>query len=70
MNFSFVDKCLNKETSIECIDEWVEAWHNGDGSTQELHEYLGMTWEEYSKWCITHSMLAEIISSRLNNGSN
>jgi len=30
----------------------------------ELHEYLGMTWKEYSIWAIKPSFLAEIVSTR------
>lgn len=25
----------------------IEAWHNGAGKGSELHEYLGLTWEQY-----------------------
>lgn len=28
----------------------IEAWHRGDGAGLELHEYLGMTWEQYKAW--------------------
>ena len=32
------------------IDDFVEKWHEDENTTQELHEYLGMSWEEYSAW--------------------
>ena len=32
------------------IDDFVEKWHEDENATQELHEYLGMSWEEYSVW--------------------
>lgn len=28
-------------------EEMIEAWHEGAGKGQELHEYLGLTWDEY-----------------------
>ena len=31
----------------------VEEWHNGEGYSLEyenLHEYLGVTWEQYCKY--------------------
>lgn len=35
-------------------DDWVEAWHVApDGtaaSRRELHEHLGLTWEQYRAW--------------------
>lgn len=31
----------------EEFDQKVEEWHGGAGAGLELHEYLGMTWDEY-----------------------
>lgn len=31
------------------IDDLVDEWHKGD-SDLPLHEYLGMTWDEYQAW--------------------
>lgn len=31
------------------IDDLIDQWHNGD-SELSLHEYLGMTVEEYEEW--------------------
>jgi hypothetical protein len=31
------------------IDDAIDAWHAG-GSNMELHEFLGMTWEEYRQF--------------------
>lgn len=31
-------------------DTLVDAWHDGHGDSKTLHEYLGMTWEEYGRW--------------------
>lgn len=31
------------------LDDLVEEWHDND-DPRPLHEYLGMTWEQYSEW--------------------
>lgn len=45
------------------IDDWVERWHTGD-SKQELHEFLGMTWEEYGNWVAAPAALPHIVAIR------
>jgi len=32
------------------LDDLIERWHEGDGEGMELHEYLGMSREEYRRW--------------------
>lgn len=35
----------------ENIDDLVAAWHDSPTTeTRELHEYLGLTWDEYRAW--------------------
>lgn len=36
--------------TTEEFDTLVEKWHQGDGTGLKLHEYLGMTWEEYKSY--------------------
>lgn len=36
----------------ENIDELIEAWHTGN-SKESLHEYLGLTFEQYAHWVQT-----------------
>lgn len=33
----------------ENIDQYIEEWHNSS-TDLELHEYLGLTWEQYARW--------------------
>lgn len=41
---------LNKRTvTEENIHDLIDEWHDGD-SSQELHEFLGFTFEEYARW--------------------
>ena len=50
------------------VDDYVEAWHeSGDEETRELHEYLGMTWEEHGVWVITPRALPTILAARRAN---
>lgn len=35
------------------IHDRIAQWHDGDGAGQELHEYLGLTWDEYKNWIQT-----------------
>lgn len=35
------------------LDEMVEEWHDGPDDGIELHEYLGLTWQEYKSWTET-----------------
>jgi hypothetical protein len=47
------------------IDDFVEAWHeSGDDETRELHEYLGLTWEEYGVLMMTSRALPLILAAR------
>jgi hypothetical protein len=46
---SFVDKFLAGEVKETDIDDYISEWHESTSSLT-LHEYLGMTWEEYGRW--------------------
>ena len=36
--------------STDDIDDAVERWHELPEDGKSLHEYLGMTWDEYCEW--------------------
>jgi hypothetical protein len=41
----------NKENvSSEIIDDKIDAWYNDKETKLELHEYLGMSLDEYREW--------------------
>ena len=61
---TFVDKCLSGEALTDEIDDYINNWHEGEGQDLELHDYLGLTWEEYSLWGTRPSILPSIFSSR------
>jgi len=41
---------FNSDLSDKLVRNKIEAWHNGSGSSQELHDYLGWSWEEYKQY--------------------
>lgn len=45
------------------IDDWVERWHGSD-TGMELHEFLGMTREEYANWASAPDALEHIVAIR------
>ncbi|PZU96024.1 MAG: hypothetical protein DCE90_11395 [Pseudanabaena sp.] len=65
MNSSFIEKCINGDASLDEIDNYIDEWHDSDSDMSlELHEFLGMTWEEYSLWVVKPRFLAWIINAR------
>lgn len=61
----FMSLALNGQVLIDEIDDFVDAWHDGD-SDLELSEFLGMTLEEYSLWASDGSMIDLILLARKN----
>ena len=39
------------DAEIERLMDKIDEWHEGD-SNVELHEFLGMTWEEYKVFAL------------------
>lgn len=66
---SFIDLCLSGDVLEDEIDSFVDSWHEDDETALELHEYLGMSWEEYSVWATRPSILPFILSARKNGTS-
>jgi hypothetical protein len=59
---------LNGDVLAEEIDDFVDAWHEGEGAG-ELHEFLGMTNEEYSLWIANPDFLEIILAARYKHQS-
>lgn len=50
----FYDLYVNNLVNKEQIHSFIEVWHNTDfGFDYELHDFLGMTKEQYNKWVET-----------------
>jgi len=60
---SYVDYRLASPANAEPIDLWVQRWHEGDG-WGSLHEFLGMTRDEYASWVRDASYLDRVLASR------
>jgi hypothetical protein len=60
---NFVSKCLAGLALAEEIDDYVDSWH-ADGHGLQLHEFLGLSWEEYALWVEKPDALGAILFSR------
>ncbi|HEX9466031.1 MAG TPA: hypothetical protein VGB82_25810 [Alphaproteobacteria bacterium] len=61
-NESFVDLCAKGHALLEDIDAFVSDWHDHPHD-MPLHEFLGMTWPEYSLWISEPDILAHIVTA-------
>ena len=59
---SFIDMCLSGEALLDDIDDFVDRWHDGD-SALPIHEYLGMTRDEYLSWVRNPDVLPQIVGA-------
>ena len=60
---TFVDLCLGGSVLAEEIDDFVDAWHDGD-SSEPIYDYLGMTRDEYGLWVEKPRLLHMILEAR------
>ncbi len=63
---SFVDHCRSGQASVADMDDYVERWHAGPCAV-DLHDYLGMTWDEYAAWVANPDLLPLIIKAHEGN---
>nr|VFK27282.1 MAG: hypothetical protein BECKMB1821G_GA0114241_102638 [Candidatus Kentron sp. MB]VFK31100.1 MAG: hypothetical protein BECKMB1821I_GA0114274_102038 [Candidatus Kentron sp. MB]VFK75520.1 MAG: hypothetical protein BECKMB1821H_GA0114242_102437 [Candidatus Kentron sp. MB] len=67
---NFIERCLSGDALMDEIDDYVERWSDGEeGKGMALHDFLGMTWEEYSIWGTRPSILPVILRSKRNGVS-
>lgn len=59
----FMEACLEGDALLEDIDDYIDEWHDSD-SDEDLHDFLGMTFEEYSAWVENDSILKTIFYAR------
>ena len=60
---TYVDYRLESRLNTDPIDLWVQMWHEGDGEGS-LHEFLGMSREEYVSWVRDPGYLDKVFASR------
>ena len=49
---SFIQKCLDGEAIIENLGQAISNWYleNPRYDRRQLHEFIGLTWDEYLRW--------------------
>ena len=60
---TFMDSVISGKVSMSAIDDYVDNWHDGN-SNLELHEFLGLTHDEYTQWVEKPGSLEDIIIMR------
>lgn len=63
---TFIELCSNGEVLIEEIDDFIDEWHESAREI-ELHEFLGMSWKEYSAWVAEPDILPFIVTAYTKN---
>lgn len=67
-DMSFIGLVLSGRAILQDIDSYVEQWHEAeDGSPaadMELHEFLGLSWDEYRLWVEKPESLRFTLMSR------
>lgn len=61
---TFMELAVAGKAQLEDIDDHVSAWHDTPKQRAELHEFLGMKWDEYSAWAGQLKSLESIIAER------
>jgi hypothetical protein len=60
----FIDLCMKGEYLLEDIDDFIDEWHEGEFE-EELHDFLGMSREEYALWAAKPHILPYIVKARM-----
>jgi hypothetical protein len=66
---TFMERLAVGDCYADEIDDWVDNWHLTENSVparvrQPLHEFLGMTIEEYGRWVADPDVLEELARRR------
>jgi hypothetical protein len=59
---NFISDCIRGVALLEDIDDYIDQWHEG-GTGQTLHDFLGMTRQEYNAYLLDESALAFIVKA-------
>ena len=55
-NKVFGEEFVAGRASRDDVHEYIRKWNADKESSAKLHEYLGMTWEQYNVWADTSSL--------------
>jgi hypothetical protein len=63
---TFIAKALSGEIvePDEEIDDFIDVWHETPNQAMALHDFLGMSWEEYALWAEKPAFLRAILMAR------
>lgn len=64
---TFIEAVKQGKAKPEDIDDWVDKWHGLEcwRTDTPLHEYLGLTWEEYGEWVRDPDAIYRILEVRV-----
>ena len=68
---SFIQRCLEGEVICpgDEINNEIDHWHNSPEGLPPLHEWLGMSWNEYQLWAEKPWTLEAILAARKTGAS-
>jgi hypothetical protein len=61
---TFIELALRGEVVQDEIDDFVDEWHDDEQDDRALHEFLGMTQQEYELWVEQPGSLRLILAAR------
>lgn len=59
---NFIHDCLSGDATVNDIDDYIDVWHTSN-SAEELHQFLGMTEDEYSLFVTNPNCLLSIVAA-------
>jgi hypothetical protein len=60
---TFLQQCLDGVVDPDEIDDFIDAWHEGEGDNEELHQFLGFTEDEYRLWLARPEFIYPILQA-------
>jgi hypothetical protein len=67
MGERFTDGLVDGTYKASDLDALVDRWHAGGGRGKPLHDFLGLTWDEYRLWVErpgVEALVADIAKAR------
>jgi DNA-directed RNA polymerase specialized sigma subunit len=62
-DLTFTQACIAGRADPAQIDDWIENRHT-QPTELELHEYLGLSLDEYGQWLTAPACLPELIAAK------
>lgn len=66
---TFLQLCIEGVKTADDFDDFVDEWHTGE-SKIPLHDYLGLTWKEYSEVVLNSDRMRDLIKSKQQEKQN